>query len=176
MFKPNAKTRKLIEKARAAYVYPDGIIVWEERQARSGKLTTRLDVYHVFPVAIPIRSSDYGQGTWGNGPLQGTAKGVGFHDPKLLLSGLERVEVSFNSKSDAMKERGLSCTSVWLYTANGMQIHLDLDVFPWLSSQVWVTPDPLNDHYLKSDPMGSYTEFVERLTDRNEHVEIHETW
>lgn len=173
MFKPKAKTRKLLEKARAAYVYEDGIVVWEERQARSGKLTTRMNVYHVFPCDTYIRSSDYGNGTWGSGPLQGTAKSIGFHDPKLLLSGLERVEVSYNSKSEAMEKRGLNSTSVSLYTANGMEIRLNL--WPFVSSQVWVSPDPLNDS-IRSTPACSYTEFVEKCTDRNDHVETHEKW
>ena len=174
MFNPKAKTRKLIEKARAAYVYPDGVIVWEEREARSGKLTTPLNVYHAFPCEIRIRSSDYANGSWGSGPLQGTAKSVGFHDPKLLLSGLVRVEVSYNSKSEAMEKRGLNSTSVHLYAANGMEV--DLNLWPFLSSQIWVSPDPLNNHYSSDNPISSYTEFVERCTDRNDHVVVHEEW
>lgn len=174
MFKPKAKTRKLLEKARAAYVYKDGIVVWEERQARSGKLTTRLDVYHVFPCETPIRSSDYANESWGSGPLRGAAKSVGFHDPKLLLSGLDRVEVSYNSKSEAMERRGLNCTSVSLYTANGMEIRFNL--WPFVSSQVWVSPDPINRPYASGDSHGSYVPFVESCNGRNEHVETHEEW
>lgn len=172
MFKPKARVRKLIEKARAAHVYSDGIVIWEERKARSGKLETTINVYHVFPCDIPIRSSDYGEGSWGSGPLRGTAKSVGFHDPSLLLSGLDRVEVSYNSKSQSMEERGLNSTSVHLYTANGM--HIDFNLWPFLSSQLWVSPDPLNDHYGGRTVIESYTEFVERCTDHGDHVEIHE--
>jgi hypothetical protein len=174
MFKPKAKTRKLLEKARAAYVYKDGIVVWEERSARSGKLTTRMNVYHVFPCGTYIQSYDYGNGTWGSGPLHGTAKSVGFHDPKLLLSGLERVSVAYNSKSEAMEKRGLNCTSVSLHTANGMEIRLN--VWPFLSCQVWISPDPLNDRLANSDPIDSYEGFVERCVEHDDHVEIHEEW
>lgn len=173
MFNPKAKTRKLLQKARAAYVYPDGIVVWEERQARSGKLTTSLNVYHVFPCEIGIRSRDYGEGTWGNGPLAGTAKCVGFHDPKLLLSGLARVEIAYNSTSEAMEQRGLNSTAVWLYTANGMEIHFNL--YPWSSSQLWVRPDPLNERYSSGSANGSYEDFVNGL-DHYDHVQIHEEW
>ena len=173
MFNPKAKTRKLLAKARAAYVYKDGIVVWEERKARSGKLTTRLDVYHIFPCETPIRSSDYANESWGSGPLQGKAVSIGFHDPKLLLSGLDRVDVSYNSTSPRMVELGINCTSIHLWTANGMQI--DINCFPFLSSKAWVSPDPLNNHY-SSKPIASYTEFVERCEKEGEHVEIHEEW
>lgn len=171
MFKPNAKTRRLLAKARAAYVYKDGIVVWEERQARSGKLTTGIDVYHVFPCDTPIRSSDYANESWGSGPMQGKAASIGFHDPKLLLAGLERVDVSYNSTSPRMVERGINCTSIHLQAANGMQI--DINCFPFLSTKAWVSPDPLNNHYV-SKPITSYAEFVERCKEQNDHVVIHE--
>lgn len=174
MFKPKAATRKLLAKARAAYVFKDGIIVWEERRARSGDLETRMDVYHVFPCETSIRSADYANGSWGSGPLQGTAKSVGFHDPKLLLSGLDRVDVSYNSKSEAMEKRGLNCTSVSLHTANGMEIRLNL--WPFVSSQVWVRPDPLNDFIHSGNHVESYTEFVEKCTEHGDHVKVHEDW
>lgn len=140
MFQPNAKVRKVLAKARAAYVYPDGVVVWEEKTARNGKYETKIDVYHVFPCDISFYSSDYSE-NWGSGPTK--AHSLTVFDPKLLISGLDNIRIAYHNQSDAMKERRIDSTGVYLFMPNGMEVHIN--IFPFLSGQVKVNPDPVND-------------------------------
>jgi len=155
MFQPNAKVRKILASARAAYVYPDGVVVWEEKTAKTGKYESKIDVYHVFECDVHFYSSDYSQ-NWDSGAK---AHSLTVFDPKLLISGLKNIRIAYHNQSDAMKERNIDSTGVYLFMPNGMEVHVD--IFRFLSGQVKVNPDPVNDRDWEIGSCESMQDFLD---------------
>lgn len=60
MFRPDASYRKIALKNNVcAYVFPDGVQLWERREVRQGKYTTMIDINHYWPATIRFDSCDY---------------------------------------------------------------------------------------------------------------------
>lgn len=161
MFQPNTKARKLLERANCAYVYPDGVVVWEEAKTRNGKYSANVDVFHIFPCEIKVTSDDYSNGSWGSGPFRGAAKSFTVYNPKMLMSGVSAMRVAYHSQSESMKERGIDSTSIELVAPNGFEV--EVHVFPWISGPIGVNPDPVNDRYR----MAGFTSILDWEKDRD---------
>jgi hypothetical protein len=136
MWKPDAAARKLIRHSidhfgtGYAGIYRDGVIIWETRHAKDGRKEIEYTIRHVWPAEIPI-SARYSQTR---------PRHVGIRNLSLLLDGVDRVEVYYDSGSQNTKERGIPCTGIHLYTAGGMEIktyNMGL-----ISTDVTVSPDP----------------------------------
>ena len=139
MFKPNAKIRKLLADADAAYVFRDGVIIKDRKTVGNGNYKASAEVYYIVPCEI-----DFYVGSRGPSSTQGhTDQGLTVYDPKVLIHGLRTIELWWNNKSDAMKERGIICDSITLITPHGG--HFDIDIYDFITSQV--KPFQGNNHY-----------------------------
>jgi hypothetical protein len=179
MFQVTKSTAKIISQSACAYVYRDGVALWEERTVGKGKYSARLDIFHIFPCEIAFYSSNFGGYSWKkadggerSAPIE--TRSMGVHNPKLLLSGLASVRATYHSKSEAMEDRGLDGTSVLLVMANGQEV--DLHIFPWVSSQIWVSPDPVNARYEQSG-FATLRETVAKWAESSKNIiEMHGEW
>ncbi len=88
----------------------------------------------------------------------------------MLLSGLERVEVTYGNYSERSRQRGLKITSIRITCPNGMQFSVDVN--DCMSSDV--TPQPNNfGYYGDGNPITSIVDAIKRDRERGENVEIH---
>ena len=175
MFKTNAATNRLLARAGAAYVYPDGVVVREDKYIGPKDLRTKVEVWHIYPCEISFSGVNYQGHSWLDHKWDTTRdpqpKGLTYHDPKLLIGGLTQVRVSYYNKSEAAEKKGIAGTTVTLHNPAGQEI--DVDIYPWASSQVRVTPDPVNDTWGSGNSIGSAIAFAEREEKDGNHVKWH---
>ena len=175
MFKANAATNRLLAKARVAYVYPDGVVVGEEKHVGPRAYRTKIQVWHIYPCEISFSVTNYQGHSWLGKKWDVTHEpkptSLIYHKPKLLIGGLTRARVSYHNKSEAAEKRGITGTTVTLINPQGQEI--DVDIYPWASSQVRVTPDPVNDTWGSGQSIGSAIAFAEREEEEGNHVKWH---
>jgi len=133
MFKPDRKFKKLATQyGTCAYIYRDGISLFERRRVKSGQYETEININHYWPCDIRLHS--------GYGDMK--VKRIVVHNPEMLLSGLESVQVYYDGGSQKSKEKGLRVVSAHFKAPNGMEWNaLDTD---FLSMAITVQPSPLN--------------------------------
>lgn len=121
-----------------AYIYPDGLLVKENRRIAGTSATVA--VWHAFPAVIPFDVRTYkGHGNGDSMSEPGTVTRIVVGEPARLMHGIERVEVAFANTSQHMVERGISCTTLTIIDADGgvQTEHL----FDFISSTFTVQPD-----------------------------------
>ena len=142
MFKPDSTFKRLAKHYNnCAYVYRDGIMVWEKRTVKSGNYTTEISINHFWPCEIVLRSQDYNAKFSSDGMK---CRRVIVSNPAELLSGLERIEVHYHNGSDHSREVNLQVTTVVLYAPNGMEwTHNVTNV---LSDNITPQPNTFSDY------------------------------
>ena len=123
--KLETKIKKVIRKdscSTCAYVYLDGVAVREvERHWHKGKEFSSENTYlQKGEIKIFISNSN------GEGPFKGR---LVFHNPTLLLDGIDHIHIYRNNKSQKMEEIGLTCDTVTVVTNGGIKIHEDIHHF-----------------------------------------------
>lgn len=117
-----------------AYIYPDGLLVREDR--RIAGTTATVPVWHAFPAHIPFAVHTYKSDSTSE---PGTVTRIVVSEPARLLHGIDRVEVGFNNTSPKMVERGISATHVTIIDADG-GIQSE-NIYNFASSDFTVQPD-----------------------------------
>lgn len=167
MFRPNARDRKLLMRARVAYIYKDGVVVIEEKEIGPRALRTRVEIVHIYPGEIRLHSVDYM-----NGRDFGPVRSIVVHYPRWLCSGVEAVKVAYGNSSPASKDAGVpDVTTVLLYAPNGLEV-ADSQM-PFFVAHLAAKPNPQDYSY------GEGTDTIESW--RNEehgglypqHIEVH---
>lgn len=166
MFKPTKAEKKLLCRVQVAYVHKDGIAVWEQRRVKSGKFSTSIDVWHIFPCAIDFHVTDYGgENRFGEYRQPDDVSRLVIHHPRMLAAGLESVRIAFGNSTEVMRERGgLNCTTTIL-SMEELEFTID-KVHGLIGGSVTVQPDPY-DTYTSAAP-ASIRDYLE-----NENVEVH---
>lgn len=171
MFKPDATYKKLAQHYHAcAYVYPDGVMLIERRDAKAGKYSKEIEVNHFWPCEIRITSEDYKVNQYGSRDGM-KCKRLVIHNPLMLLSGLESVRVAYESASEHSREKGLHLAHLRFSCPNGMQFEaLELDC---LSGDVTVQPNYF--HSWGNGEIGTLADAIKYSREHYENVEIHGT-
>ncbi|MFA5937405.1 MAG: hypothetical protein WC822_06045 [Candidatus Paceibacterota bacterium] len=159
-FKPDAQARKLLKNTDlfaggCSYIYPDGIMIKQDKKIRQGKYETTIEVYHFYPCEIPLRRSNY------DDTDKRPITRIVCHNSKVLLDGIDRVEYYTGNCSENMKKRDMVCNTLTLITPNGAEHRTD--IFDGLiSSDFTVQFDDTSlakvIENLKSNPQGSHIE------------------
>lgn len=141
MFKPNAKIKKLLKTARCAYIYRDGVVIYEEKSVRIGKYDTSIDVYHVIPCEISILSNDYNKSHYSDCER---VNRIVCHNPKMLIGGLESVSVAFGNSSEKSRQMGISATTITFTGRDGLEFRINSLSF--LGCDLTIQPNPYDTY------------------------------
>lgn len=172
MFKPDTDYKRLAKKSNGlysgycAYIYPDGVSIWERRQVKDGKYKAEINVNHYWPCEIDLRSEDYTK-DYGGGPMR--CKCIVVRDPRAMLDGIQSIRVIYGSYSEHSKEKGVKMTTTRLETLSGAVY--DLVNVDCVSGDV--TPQPDYFGYYGGGNIPTMQEDIARHLADYDNVEIH---
>jgi hypothetical protein len=118
MKKPNKQLAKVLKDYNScAYLHRDGLVVSHKVKLKYGKETIHQDVIEVFPCDIKIYFTGYDE------KFQGR---LVFHNPSMLLDGIEHIHIYSKGKNytDKSKELNIEFETVCIETRSGMNFNV----------------------------------------------------
>jgi len=126
-FRPTKRTRDLLHKAHAVYVFKDGVAVLAEETAKTKSgATTRLETMHIFRCPIHIHGSIYDGVDWYPNGFDTSEMAIGFHHPERLVDGITTLQVAFNNTSTKLRRANMCMDTLTLITPNGARHSEDM--------------------------------------------------
>lgn len=103
-FVPTTAARKLIDNARYAYIYSDGVGVVESKVVKVSKdIFTHVDIMHVYPCTLMLPAG---------------IDRICLTNPSMLNSGIARIDAG-KAKSDGTRDKGLTVFFLTITTQDG---------------------------------------------------------
>lgn len=172
-FKPDKKIQKILAQYGSyAYVYRDGVILVEKKSVKIDKEhSTEIELTHVFPCLIDFRVYDYLQWPYSSKEIRENVKRLVIHDTKLIVCGLEQVEIAFTNSSEYAKEKGITINQIHFYSDLGM-VWTVTNIPELISSGVSIQPDH-TEKYTNHDADNSILGYIDSYYSKQDTTIIH---